>query len=71
MSPFLRKIFRAEYNIVIGYGTYGGCFDLKYIPPKTIFGNYCSIAQDVKIFRANHSINSFTTHPILYNPLMG
>nr|WP_304401557.1 CatB-related O-acetyltransferase [uncultured Alistipes sp.] len=35
------------------------------------FGNYCSIASGVRIFRANHPSDRFTTHPLLYNPVMG
>lgn len=67
----VRKIYENIHNIRIGYGTYGGCFNLENIPANVTFGNYCSIASGVKIFRANHPIDLFTTHPILYNPAMG
>jgi acetyltransferase-like isoleucine patch superfamily enzyme len=70
-SPTLRKLYSDKYNISIGYGSYGGCFNKSYIPPGTVFGNYCSIAKGVKIFRANHPSNYFTLHPIFYNPVMG
>lgn len=70
-SSYIRKYYKNKYNIIIGYGTYGGCFNPKNIPPNTIWGNYCSIAQDVKVFRANHPISQFTMHPLLYNPIMG
>jgi acetyltransferase-like isoleucine patch superfamily enzyme len=70
-SLSLRKYYIDKYNINVGYGSYGGCFNYKYIPAGTVFGNYCSIAQEVKIFRANHPLDYFTLHPIFYNPVMG
>lgn len=71
-SKTLRAIYRNVYKIEIGYGCYGpGCFNFKNVPPNTVFGNYSSIALNLLIFRANHPLNVFTTHPILYNPLMG
>ena len=70
-STTLRNMYAKKYDIHIGYGTYGGCFDENNIPAGTCFGNYCSIAKGVKIFRANHPMDSFTMHPIFYNPEMG
>lgn len=70
-SSTIRQYYLKKYNITIGYGTYGGCFNIKNIPAGTVFGNYCSVADGVKIFRANHPIEQFTMHPILYNPKMG
>jgi virginiamycin A acetyltransferase len=69
-STTIRKIYKEKLNIEIGYGSYGGCFNSP-IPPNVIFGNYCSIAENIRIFRANHPKNAFTTHPILYNPVAG
>jgi len=70
-SPTIRQYYKKKHGITIGYGTYGGCFSPRNIPPGTNFGNYCSIAQDVKIFRANHPLKYFTMHPLFYNPSMG
>ena len=70
-SLLLREIFEKEYNIIVGYGSYGGCFNPSNVPSGVCFGNYCSIANGVKIFRANHPLNMFTTHPMFYNPIMG
>lgn len=69
-SYSIRKYYAETHNIKIGYGTYGGCFH-PTIPSGTIFGNYCSVAQGIKIFRANHPLFYFTTHPLFYNPRMG
>jgi acetyltransferase-like isoleucine patch superfamily enzyme len=70
-SATIRMFYKRKYDITIGYGTYGGCFNSSNIPPGTTFGNYCSIAAHVKIFRANHPQDYFTLHPLFYNPAMG
>lgn len=72
-SPTIRYIYSKYHNIKIGYGSYGGCFSYVNFPkPSNItFGNYCSIGSNLKIFRANHPMNNFTTHPVLYNPIFG
>ena len=70
-SKTVRQIYYEVYGIKIGYGSYGGCFDARNIPANVSFGNYCSVARNVKIFRANHPTNTFTSHPIIYNPVMG
>ncbi|MCE6992758.1 CatB-related O-acetyltransferase [Dyadobacter sp. CY323] len=70
-SHTLRAIYNQLWEIKIGYGSYGGCFSVKNIPPGVTFGNYCSIAPEIRIFRANHPKDSFTSHPLLYNPSAG
>ncbi len=70
-SGTLRAIYEKQYNIKIGYGSYGGCFSPLNVPPNVTFGNYCSIAPHIKIFRANHPKDTFTSHPLLYNPALG
>ena len=72
-SPTIRRIYTMYYGIHIGYGTYGGCFTYENIPgPSEVhFGNYCSIGSSLKIFRANHPSDNFTTAPFLYNPSFG
>lgn len=70
-SKTIREIYRNKYNITIGYGSYGGCFSNTNVPPGVEFGNYCSIAKNIRIFRANHPKDTFTSHPLLYNPVAG
>ncbi|MCU7548271.1 CatB-related O-acetyltransferase [Chitinophagaceae bacterium LB-8] len=70
-SNTIRQIYEEKHKIKIGYGSYGGCFSLKNVPAGVSFGNYCSIAPTIRIFRANHPKNKFTSHPILYNPAAG
>lgn len=71
-SSTIRRYFKKKYNVTVGYGSYGGCFNPKNnLPSGCEFGNYCSIAPSIRIFRANHPYTKFTTHPILYNPVVG
>lgn len=71
-SKTIRKYFLEKKDIKVGYGSYGGCFNLKNnIPSNVEFGNYCSIANNIRVFRANHPKTYFTLHPLFYNPVMG
>lgn len=70
-SHTLRDIYKKKHNIIIGYGSYGGCFSNENVPSGVSFGNYCSISKNIRIFRANHPKNTFTSHPLLYNPVAG
>jgi len=66
-SNTIRDIYKIIHKIEIGKGTYG-CFDTRRFPEGTKFGNYCSIANDVRYFNANHPLSWASTHPIFYNP---
>lgn len=70
-SSTIRKIYSKLYKIEIGYGTYGGCFNKANITDSVKFGNYCSIAGNIRIFRANHPKHTFTSPPLIYNPIAG
>lgn len=71
-SPTYRAIYKKKFKIDVGYGSYGGCFNTNnHLPPNITIGNYCSIAQNIRIFRANHPKQTFTSHPIMYNPVAG
>lgn len=70
-SMNLREVYEAKFKVKVGYGSYGGCFVNKQIPKGVKFGNYCSIAKEIRIFRANHPRSTFTTHPLVYNPVAG
>lgn len=71
-SKTIRDIYKNDYGLSIGYGTYGCCWNKESFRWQNItIGNYCSFASNVDIFRANHPLEVFTTHPISYNPVMG
>lgn len=67
-SSILRNIFEDLYGIKVGYGSYGSCFKINSFPKGTKIGNYCSFGSNIKAFNANHPIEQFTSHPIIYNP---
>ena len=68
-SPTIRKIYSEYYNITVGYGSYGAMFTPGSFKRGTNVGNYCSFANDIVHFNANHPYKQFTTHPILYDPI--
>ena len=41
------------------------------MPQGVTFGNYCSIAPEIRIFRANHPKKTFISHPLMNNPIVG
>ena len=65
-----REIFKRLHNVEIGYGSYG-CFDFSRMRSNITIGNYCSFGPGFRIFRANHKMELFTTHPITYGALGG
>ena len=69
-SSTAREIFKKQHNVEIGYGSYG-CFDFSSMRSNITIGNYCSFAPGFKIFRANHKMELFTTHPITYGAFGG
>lgn len=71
-SPSLRLVMRKYHRIEVGYGSYGGFFDNpSSFKPGTTIGNYCSFANDIFHFNANHPYKEFTTHPLMYLPEHG
>jgi acetyltransferase-like isoleucine patch superfamily enzyme len=70
-SVTLRRIYSTYYDIHIGLYTYGGCFNMMGVDPKTTFGRYCSIAERLRVFGANHPMNFKSMHPLFYHPAMG
>lgn len=68
-STTLRKIFKDNYDITVGIGSYG-CFTTNFRPHVKI-GNYCSIAPGVQRLVGNHTIDNVSTHPIFYSSDFG
>lgn len=69
-SVTLRRIFRDYYQIDIGMYSYG-CFNPDAIDAFTSIGRYCSFAEGVGIFNANHPLTRRSTHPFFYEPALG
>lgn len=70
-SLTIRRIFAHYHNIEIGLYSYGGCFDVMNINPRTKIGRYCSFSSGVCIFHANHPITFASLHPFFYLPDCG
>lgn len=70
-SETLRAIFSKYHNIDIGKYSYGGCFNPANIQAFTKIGRYCSFAENVYIYNANHPLSFKSTHPFFYNPSLG
>ncbi|MBP7736610.1 MAG: CatB-related O-acetyltransferase [Spirochaetes bacterium] len=70
----LRKIFNNYFHLDIGMYSEGGCFVLfnfTHTPPATKIGRYCSFANSIKVFNANHPMNLLSTHAFFFNPWFG
>jgi acetyltransferase-like isoleucine patch superfamily enzyme len=70
-SETLRAIFSKYHNIEIGMYSYGGCFNLDHIRPFTKIGRYCSFAENVYVYNANHPFDRKSAHPFFYDPSLG
>ena len=71
LSGTFRRIFLDYHGIEIGMYSYGGCFDPLRIRPFVKIGRYCSFADGVCIFNANHPFTWKSTHPYFYTPVFG
>lgn len=70
-STKIRNIFKREYGIDIGIGSYG-CFDLSRIAPNISIGRYCSFALGSTIVpRREHPIGYASTNPLFFNSALG
>jgi acetyltransferase-like isoleucine patch superfamily enzyme len=70
-SKTLRKILKQYYDIDVGCYTYGPCLQPGLLPPKTKIGNYCSIAEGLKVFRRNHPFDRLSQHALFFNSDVG
>jgi acetyltransferase-like isoleucine patch superfamily enzyme len=70
-SQTIRRIYKDYHQIEIGMYSYGGCFNKRNIRPYTKIGRYCSFAEGVCIFNANHPLTFKSTHPFFYDPSFG
>lgn len=70
-SPTLRRLLREFHGVQIGSFTYGACFVPGRIPEGSSFGNYCSVADGLLVFRRNHPLGRLSQHPFFYNRHLG
>lgn len=66
-----REILFRQYRVRVGLYTYGECLKPGLLPPGTVIGNYCSIANNLTVFRRNHPVDRISQHPFFYNVKCG
>lgn len=71
-SESLRLATSSKYNVKVGLYSYGSCFSKTFNLGGTVeIGNYCSIAENVRYFGANHPVEALSTSPLFYNNNFG
>ena len=70
-SRTAREILSKHCGVTVGLYSYGPCLVPGALPPGTVVGRYCSIADGLSIHRRNHPIERLTQHPFLYNSAVG
>ena len=67
-SQPLRNYYKEKYRTEVGVYSYGGCFDSAFNQGGlVVIGRYCSIANNVHYFGANHPLDTVSTSAYFYN----
>ena len=59
------------HKVTFGDYSYGVGLKPGELPPRTIVGRFCSIAEGLKVFRRNHPVKRVSTHPLFFNAELG
>lgn len=70
-SSTLRRLLQNFHHVSVGRYSYGPCLIPGVLPPNSSVGNYCSIAEGIRVFRRNHPSNFLSQHPFFYNRELG
>lgn len=70
-STTLRRLLKEFHGVEVGRYSYGPCLVPGVLPPGTSVGNYCSMADGLRVFRRNHPIDALSQHPFFYNSELG
>ncbi|MCA5014101.1 CatB-related O-acetyltransferase [Enterococcus sp. S23] len=63
---------KLNYGVEVGMYSYGSCFSENFNLGGTVeIGKYCSIAENVRYFGANHPLEALSTSPLFYNKDFG
>jgi len=65
-STTLRSLLMLFHSVKIGRYSYGACFVPGLLPPGTLIGNYCSVADGLRVFRRNHPVSYLSQHPFFH-----
>jgi virginiamycin A acetyltransferase len=70
-SKTWRYLAFCYHKVTFGDYSYGVGLKPGELPPGTIVGRFCSIAEGLKIFRRNHPVKRVSTHPLFFNAELG
>lgn len=70
-SITLRRLLRDFHSVAVGRYSYGDCLVPGLLPPGTSVGNYCSVAEGLRVFRRNHPFGHLSQHPFFFNAELG
>lgn len=71
-SSLIREYLKKKRKVEVGEYSYGGCmFPGFNIGGEVSVGRYCSIANDVHYFGANHPLDHVSTSAYFYNKKFG
>ena len=70
-STTLRRLLKECHGVTIGRYSYGACLIPGVLPPGSSVGNYCSVAEGLRVFRRNHPSDTLSQHPFFYNRELG
>lgn len=70
-SKTLREYCLKYYNVNVGMYSYGACLRKNFNMGglKIEVGRYCSFADNIKFFGANHNMESVSMSPLFYNKI--
>jgi acetyltransferase-like isoleucine patch superfamily enzyme len=72
MIPQLCVVYYTDFTgVSIGHYSYGDCLVPGLLPSGTKVGNYCSVAEGLRVFRRNHPTDFLSQHPFFYNNELG
>jgi virginiamycin A acetyltransferase len=66
-SRTIREALSLYYGVHVGMYSYGPCMQFGSLPIGTRIGNYCSIADGLRVFRRNHPLNRLSQHALFFN----
>ena len=70
-SKTWRYVALRYHNVTFGDYSYAVNLKPGDLPPATVVGRFCSIAEGLKVLRRNHPYRRISTHPLFFNAKLG